>query len=88
MMRAMILGLSLFGLVDSALAESVGDRLGRLEYETRMQRIDLDAVQRQQAIDAVDARDRADRADFARIEERLRRGPAGDSSPSGSWQPR
>lgn len=72
-MRAVVL---LFLLASPALAGSLEDRLGDLEYAGRIQRADMDSMLRQQALDAQDARERADRAATDRMLDQLERGPS------------
>lgn len=74
-MRAILTGLTMLCMVVPAVAGDREWRLDQLEYETRMQRIELDLAQRRQALDAIDARERASRDRSDAILRDLRRGP-------------
>lgn len=73
-MRAILIGISSLWLAGTAQAGALDDRLSQIEYESRIQRADMDILLRQQALGAQDARDRDSRRREGDMIEEFRRG--------------
>jgi hypothetical protein len=73
-MRVILILFSMLCVASPTLAGGLDDRLGRLEYDSRIQRADIDILARQQTLDAQDARDREVRRRTDDMIEEFRRG--------------